>query len=52
MFEQAKKCLEARSKQLKRERKGNKPDAAKSLTNAEENILYEKKILEISNAEA
>ena len=29
VFDQARKCLEARSKQLKKEGKGNKPNAAK-----------------------
>ena len=28
VFDQARKCLEARSKQLKKEGKGNKPNAA------------------------
>ena len=52
VFEQARKCLEARSKQLKKEGKGNKPNAAEPLTDVEENILYEQKLLGISNAEA
>ena len=52
VFEQARKCLESRSKQLKREGKRNKPNAAEPLTDVEENILYEKKVLGISNAEA
>ena len=51
MFDQARKCLEARSKQLKKRRKGNKPNAAEALTDVEENILYEKNLLGISNAE-
>ena len=35
VFDQARKCPEARSKQLKREGKGNKPNAAEALTDAE-----------------
>ena len=43
VFDQARKCLEARSKQLtEKEGKGNKPNAAEDLTHVEENILYEK----------
>ena len=52
MFDQARKCLEARSEQLKKEGKGNKPNAAEALTDVEENILYEKNLLGISNAKA
>ena len=55
VLEQARQCLEARSKEdkeLKREGKGNKPNAAEPLTDVEENILYEKIILGISNAKA
>ena len=52
VFDQARKCLEARSKQLKKEGKGNKPNATEALTDVEENILYEKNLLGISNAEA
>ena len=52
VFDQARKCLEARSKQLKKEGKGNKPNAAEALTDVEENILYEKNLLGISNADA
>ena len=52
VFDQARKCLEARSKQLKKEGKGNKPNAAEALTDVEENILYEKNLLRISNVEA
>ncbi|KAL9981538.1 hypothetical protein ACROYT_G010249 [Oculina patagonica] len=52
VFDQARKCLEARSKQLKNEGKGNKPNAAEALTDVEENVLFEKNLLGISNAEA
>ena len=41
VFDQARKCLEARSKQLKKEGKGNQPNAAEALTDVEEKILYE-----------
>ena len=51
VFDQARKCLEAPSKQLKKGR-GNKPNAAEALTGVEENILYENNLLGISNAEA
>ena len=37
VFDQARKCLEAHSKQLKKEGKGNKPNAAEALTDVEEN---------------
>ena len=50
--DQARKCLEALSKQLKKEGKGNKPNAAEALTDVEENILYEQNLLGMSNAEA
>ena len=52
VFDQARKCLEAGSKQLKKEGKGNKPIAAEALTDVEENILYENNLLGISNTEA
>ena len=37
VFDQARKCLEAHSKQLKKEGKGNKPNTAEALTDVEEN---------------
>ena len=51
-FERAKKCLEAKSKQLKKEGKGNRPNAAEALSDNEINILYEKNLLGFSNGEA
>ena len=45
-FNQARKCLEARRKQLK------KPNIAKAFAYKEVNILYEKELLGISSAEA
>ena len=41
-FERARKCLEAKNKQLKKEGKGNRPNAAEALRD-DINILYEKK---------
>ena len=51
-FEQARQALEARSKELKKDGKGNKPKAAEAITDEEVNILYNKQLLGISNAEA
>ena len=45
-------ALEARSKELKKDGKGNKPKAAEAITDEEVNILYHKQLLGISNAEA
>ena len=39
VFDQARKCLEAHSKQLKKEGKGNKPNAAEALTDVEETFF-------------
>ena len=44
-------ALEAQSKELKKDGKGNKPKAAETITD-EVNILYDKQLLGISNAEA
>ena len=52
VFDQERKCLEARSRQLKKEGKGNKRYAAEALTDMEKNFLCEKNLLGISNAEA
>ena len=51
-FERARKCLEAKNKQLKKEGKGNRPNAAEALSDDEINILYEKNFLGISNGES
>ena len=51
-FERARKCLEAKNKQLKKEGKGNRPNAAEALSDIVINILYEKNPLGISNGEA
>ena len=52
MFEQARNCLEAQSKQMEKQRKGNKLYAAEALSDVEKNILYEMSLLGISSAEA
>ena len=51
-FERARICLEVKNKQLKKEGKGNRPNAAEALSDNEINILYEKNLLGISNGEA
>ena len=42
----------AKNKQLKKEDKGNRPNAAETLNDDKINILYEKNLLGISNGEA
>ena len=39
-FERARKCLEAKNKQVKKEGKGNRPNAAEALSDNEINIVY------------
>ena len=51
-FEKTRKCLQAKSKQLKKEGKGNKPYASQALTDEEIDILYQKSLLGLSSAEA
>ena len=51
-FEQTRKALEARSRQLEKEGKGNKPNAAEALKDEEVNILNMKNLLGITSAEA
>ena len=51
-FEQTRKSLEARCKKLKKDGKGNKPNAAQALTDHEINTLYQQNQLGILNAEA
>ena len=50
--EGARKCIEAKNTQLKKEGKGNRPNTAEALSDDEINILYEKNLLGISNNEA
>ncbi|KXJ06675.1 Uncharacterized protein KIAA1958 [Exaiptasia diaphana] len=51
-FEQVRAALKAKSKELKKTGKGNKPNAAEAITDDEISVLYEKELLGISNAEA
>ena len=51
-FECARECLEAKNKQLNKEGKGNRPNAAEALSDDEINILSEKSLLGISKGEA
>ena len=51
-FEQTRKALDARSKLLKKEGRGNRPFAAQAISDDEVSILYESNILGISSAEA
>ena len=51
-FEQTRKSLQARCKKLKKDGKGNKPNAAQALTDHEINTLYQQNQLGILNAEA
>ena len=39
-FEQARKCLGAKNKQLKKEGKGNRPNAAEALSDDEINLFH------------
>ena len=50
-FEQIIKALKARRRQLKKEGKGNTPNAAEVITDEEVNILYMKKLLGITTAQ-
>ena len=48
-FEQVRQALEARSKELKKDCKGDKPKAAEAITDEEVNNLYDNQLLGISN---
>ena len=50
-FEQILKALKARRRQLKKEGKGNRPNAAEVITDEEVNILYMKNLLGITSAQ-
>ena len=50
-FEQILKALKARRRQLKKEGKGNTPNAAEVITDEEVNILYMKNLLGITSAQ-
>ena len=45
LFEQAQKALQSTQKNLKKKRKGNKPNASVALTEEEIKVLYDKEIL-------
>ena len=51
-FERARKCLKAKNKQLKKEGKGNIPNAAEDPSDDKISMLYEKNLMGISNGEA
>ena len=51
-FVQTRKALEARSKQLNKERKSNKPNAPEAKTDGEVSILNMENLLWITSAEA
>ena len=52
VFEQTIKVLKSKEKMLKKQGKGNKPNASVALTNEEIQIIYEKKLLGIESPEA
>ena len=51
-FEQVRAALKAKSKELKKSGKGNKPNAAQAITDNEISVLYEKELLGTSNPES
>ncbi len=50
-FEQARKALQSKQRDLKRKGKGNKPNASAALSEEDIQVLYEKDLLGISTAE-
>ena len=52
VFEQTIKALKSNEKMLKKQGKGNKPNASVALTNEEIQIIYKKKLLGIESPEA
>ena len=52
MFIQARKCLEAQSKEIKKRKERNKRYASEVFSDVKKSIVYEKSLLGISNAEA
>ena len=52
VFEKARKVLQSKQKQLKKQGKGNKPKASVALTSEELKILYEKGLLVLCSPEA
>ena len=51
-FEKTRRALTSKQKELKKQGKGNKPNASVALTSAEPNTLYEKSLLGTQNPEA
>ena len=51
-FEQTRKALVSKQKELKRQRKGNKPNASSALSEDDIAVLYEKDLLGTSSPEA
>jgi len=51
-FEQARKVLQSKQKDLKQKGKGNKPNASVALTEEETKLLYDKELLGTSTPEA
>ena len=51
-FEKTRRVLTSKQKELKKQGKGNKPNASVALTSAEPNTLYEKSLLGTQNPEA
>jgi len=51
-FRKTKEALVAKQKELEKERKGNKPNAARMLTDEEVDILYGQDLLGCSSSEA
>ena len=51
-FEQARKALQSKQKDLKQKGKGNKPNASVALTEEEIKLLYDKELLGTSTPEA
>ena len=51
-FRKIRKCLAAKQRELKKEGKGNKPNAARALTDEEVGILYGPDLLGSANSEA
>ena len=51
-FEQTRKALQSKQRDLKRKGKGNKPNASAALSEEDIQVLYEKDLLGSSTAEA
>ena len=51
-FEKAREALRSKQKELKQQGKGNRPNAARAITEEEQELLYTKGILGMHNAEA